>query len=102
VAGVTAIDCKTAFVTVNVVPPLTEPTVAVMTEDPADTPVTTPVTLTVAFAGVALDQTALLMTALVPFEYVPVATSACVNRLLKYPVRSVHAKRPHPLLKHRH
>ena len=51
-AGVTAIDCSVAAVTVNVVEPLTAPEVALIVLIPAPTPVANPALVTVALAGV--------------------------------------------------
>jgi hypothetical protein len=58
--------------------PLTPAEVAVMTALPTATAVTTPVALTVAFAGRELDQVTSVSTAAVPSFSVPVAVSACV------------------------
>ena len=51
-AGVTAIDCSAAAVTVNVVEPLTAPEVALIVLVPAATPVASPALVMVALAGV--------------------------------------------------
>ena len=50
--GVTAIDCNTAAVTVNVVDPLIPPRAALMVEVPALTPVASPAVVIVATAVV--------------------------------------------------
>jgi hypothetical protein len=50
VAGVIEMDARFAVVTVTVVEPLTPASVALMVADPAATPVTSPVELTVAMA----------------------------------------------------
>jgi hypothetical protein len=52
-AGVTAIDCSVAAVTVNVVEPEIAPDVALMVDVPADAPVAKPPAVIVAVAGVA-------------------------------------------------
>ena len=48
VAGVTDINCRVAAVTVSIVLPETLPDVAVMTDEPAPTPVARPLATTVA------------------------------------------------------
>ena len=52
-AGVTAIDCKTAAVTVSTVEPVTPPRVALMFEVPVDTAVASPPLVIVATEVVA-------------------------------------------------
>lgn len=56
--GVTVIEAKVGWVTVNTVEPLTDPEVAVMVDDPAATPFARPDAEMVAVAVVADDQTA--------------------------------------------
>jgi hypothetical protein len=78
-AGVTAIDCNAAAVTVTVVFPVTPPTPAVITDVPAASALVSPVAVTLAVAGVAEAQVALPVRSTdVPSEYVPVAFSCCV------------------------
>jgi len=68
-AGVTAIDCKVATVTVRVVVPETLPRVAVMIEVPAATPVARPPVEIVATEEVAEAQvTEAVMALVVPSE----------------------------------
>jgi hypothetical protein len=55
-AGVTAIDCSVAAVTVSTVDPLTEPDVALMVLVPTPAPVANPVLVIVAVAVVPDDQ----------------------------------------------
>ena len=55
-AGVTAIDCRTAAVTVSTVEPVTPPSVALMVEVPAATPVASPAAVMVATEVVAEAQ----------------------------------------------
>ena len=55
-AGVTAIDCKTAAVTVSTVEPVTPPSVALIVEVPVDTAVARPPLVMVATEVVADAQ----------------------------------------------
>ena len=55
-AGVTAIDCNVAAVTVKTVEPLTAPRVALMLLVPTPAPVPRPPAVIVAVAGVAEDH----------------------------------------------
>ena len=79
VAGVTAIDCN-VFVTVNTAAgEVTEPRLAVMLLEPAATPVASPAALIVATEVVPdVQVTELVMLALLPSLYVPVAVNCCV------------------------
>ena len=75
-AGVTAMLCNAAAVTVNTVEPLMSPTVALTLEVPTATPWARPVAPIVATELVADAQvTEPVMTAVVASEYVPVATN---------------------------
>ena len=76
-AGVTAMLCRVADVTVSTVEPLTSPSVALMLDVPAATPWASPVVAPmVATELVAEAQvTEPVMTAVVASEYVPVATN---------------------------
>jgi hypothetical protein len=66
-------------VTVTDVDPVTEPSVAVIVADPAATPLTKPLALTVAFAIVEEDQvTRSVMSQVLASVFVPVATICCV------------------------
>jgi hypothetical protein len=66
-------------VTVTEVDPVTEPSVAVIVADPAATPFTKPLALTVAFAIVdELHVTRSVMSHVLASLFVPVATSCCV------------------------
>ena len=55
-AGVTAIDCRVAAVTVSTVEPVTPPNVALIVEVPVATAVARPAAVMVADAGVADAQ----------------------------------------------
>lgn len=75
-AGVTAMDCSVAPVTVSVVFPETLPKVALMTDDPAPTAVARPLAATMASEVVPEVQvTEEVMSCDVPSEYVPVAVN---------------------------
>jgi hypothetical protein len=83
--GVTAIDCKVTLglVTVRVAWPLTPLIEAVITEEPAPTPVASPLPLMVATAVLADTQlTWLVRFCIEPSEYVPVAVNCCVDPLV--------------------
>ena len=77
--SLTAIDTKTGGATVKVIEAVTEPMVAVMTEVPGETPVTTPPALpneTVAtLCDPELQITLEVMSRVLPLAYVPVAIS---------------------------
>jgi hypothetical protein len=78
-SGVTEIDVMLGAVTVTPVDPVTEPSAAVMVAEPAATPLTSPVVLTVAFAMVEEDQvTRSVMSHELRSLFVPVARSCCV------------------------
>jgi hypothetical protein len=80
VAGVTAIELNVAAVTVKVAEPDLPPKVAVIVAVPTARPVATPGDTTVATARVPeLHVTTLLMSTVVPSEYVPVATKVFVR-----------------------
>jgi hypothetical protein len=65
--------------TVRVVVPLTLPDVAVIVAVPVATPVAKPPLLMVAIVlSLELQVTDVVITLVVPFEYVPVATNCCV------------------------
>jgi hypothetical protein len=75
-AGVTAIDCSVAAVTVRVVEPLIAPDVALIVEFPTPAPVARPVVLIVAVAVVPeLHVTVLVRFCVVPSLNVPVAVN---------------------------
>jgi hypothetical protein len=81
-AGVTAIDCNVAAVTVRVAVPVTEPDFAVMEELPAETAVARPAALMVATAGAAEAQVTLAVRFCVLLSVnVPVAVNCCVSPL---------------------
>jgi hypothetical protein len=81
-AGVTAIDCNVAAVTVSKVEPLIEDDVAVMVEVPTPAPVARPAALIVAVAVVPDDHvTVLVRFCVVPSLNVPVAVNCCVAPL---------------------
>jgi hypothetical protein len=66
-------------VTLSVVLPLTAPKVALMLDDPAPTPLASPVLVIVATAGADEDQfTWLVRSRVLLSEYVPVAWNCCV------------------------
>lgn len=75
VAGVTRIDCNCAAVIVAIEVPVDEPRVAVIVDDPAETPVTRPVELTEASAFCELQVTWLVTSCDVPLLYTPSAES---------------------------
>ena len=78
-AGVTAIDCNVAAVTVNTVEPLIVPDVAVIVEFPTPAPVASPAALIVAMDVVPEDQVTLdVRFCVVPSLHVPVAANCCV------------------------
>jgi hypothetical protein len=81
-AGVTAIDCSVAAVTVRVVEPLIAPDVALIVEVPTPAPVARPATLIVAVVVVPDDHvTVLVRFCVVPSLNVPVAVNCCVAPL---------------------
>ena len=81
-AGVTAIDCSVAAVTVRTVEPLMDEDVAVIVEVPTPAPVARPVALIVAVAAVPDDQvTVLVRFCVVPSLNVPVAVNCCIAPL---------------------
>ncbi len=81
-AGVTAIDCNVAAVTVRVVEPLIAPDVALIVEVPTPAPVARPAALMVAVAVVPEDQVTLdVRFCVVPSLNVPVAVNCCVAPL---------------------
>jgi hypothetical protein len=81
-AGVTAIDCRVAAVTVRVVEPLITSDVALIVEVPTPAPVARPVALIVAVAVVPeLHVTVLVRFCVVPSLKVPVAVNCCVAPL---------------------
>src|ERR1700733_7231650 len=81
-AGVTAIDCSVAAVTVSKVEPLIAPDVALIVEVPTPAPVARPVALIVAVAVVPeLHVTVLVRFCVVPALKVPVAVNCCVAPL---------------------
>jgi len=78
-SGVTEIDVMFGAVTVTGVDPIADPSVAVMVAEPAATPFTKPVALTVALAIVEEDQTTRsVMSHVLASLFVPVATICCV------------------------
>jgi hypothetical protein len=78
-AGVTAMDCSVAVVTVNTVEPLTDPRVALIELVPVDTPVAKPPAVIVATEGVAEAHVTLPVRFCVELSlYVPVAVNCCV------------------------
>ena len=83
-AGVTAIDCRAAAVTVNVVDPATFPDVAVIAVVPVPTPVATPAAVIVATVGVPDDQVTLVeIFCVVPSLNIPVATNCWLKPLAR-------------------
>jgi hypothetical protein len=81
-AGVTAIDCSVAAVTVRVVEPLIAPDVALIVEVPTPAPVARPAALIVAVVVVPDDHvTVLVRFCVVPSLNVPVAVNCCVAPL---------------------
>jgi hypothetical protein len=81
-AGVTAIDCNVAAVTVRVVEPLIAPDVALIVEFPTPAPVARPAALIVAVVVVPeLHVTVLVRFCVVPSLNVPVAVNCCVAPL---------------------
>src|SRR6202522_2509201 len=81
-AGVTAIDCNVAAVTVNKVEPLMEDDVAVIVELPTPAPLASPEALIVAVVVVPDDHvTVLVRFCVVPSLNVPVAVNCCVAPL---------------------
>jgi methylglyoxal synthase len=81
-AGVTAIDCSVAAVTVSKVEPLIEDDVAVIVEVPTPAPVARPAALIVAVVVVTDDHvTVLVRFCVVPSLNVPVAVNCCVAPL---------------------
>jgi hypothetical protein len=81
-AGVTAIVCKTAGVTVNVVDPLIDPEVALIVVDPVATVLAKPALLMVATAVAEDVHVAVLVRfCWLPSVNVPVAVNCCVNPL---------------------
>lgn len=78
-SGVTEIEVILGAVTVTDVDPVSEPSVAVIVAEPAATPLTKPLALTVALAIVDDDQvTRSVMSQVLASVFVPVATSCCV------------------------
>ena len=81
-AGVTAIDCTVAAVTVSKVEPLIEDDVAVIVELPTPAPVARPAALIVAVVVVPEDQVTVdVKFCVVPSLNVPVAVNCCVAPL---------------------
>jgi hypothetical protein len=81
-AGVTAIDCSVAAVTVRTVEPLIPPDVALIVEVPTPAPVARPAALMVAVVVVPeLHVTVLVRFCVVPSLNVPVAVNCCVAPL---------------------
>ena len=81
-AGVTAIDCRAAGVTVSTVEPLTPLSVALIVEVPGATPVARPAAVIVATGGVAEAQVTWLVRFCVVLSVkVPVAVNCCVAPL---------------------
>jgi hypothetical protein len=79
VAGVTAIDCSVAAVTVRVVEPFTVPEAALMDEVPTAAPVARPAAVIVAVAVFdELHVAVLVRFWVVPSLNVPVAVNCCV------------------------
>jgi hypothetical protein len=82
-AGVTAIDCNVAAVTVSRVEPLMDDDVAVMVEVPTPAPLARPAVLIVAIAVVPeLHVTVPVRFCVVPSLNVPVAVNCCVAPLV--------------------
>jgi hypothetical protein len=82
-AGVTAIDCSVAAVTVSKVEPLMDDDVAVIVEVPTPAPLAKPAALIVAVAVVPeLHVTVLVRFCVVPSLNVPVAVNCCVAPLV--------------------
>jgi hypothetical protein len=82
-AGVTAIDCSVAAVTVSKVEPLMDDDVAVMVEVPTAAPLAKPAALIVAVAVVPDDQVTVEVKFCVePSLNVPVAVNCCVAPLV--------------------
>jgi hypothetical protein len=82
-AGVTAIDCNVAAVTVSTVEPLIEDDVAAIVEVPSPAPVTRPAALIVAIVVVPeLHVTVPVRFCVVPSLNVPVAVNCCVAPLV--------------------
>src|SRR5271163_3447852 len=83
IAGVTAIDCNVAAVTVRTVEPLIAPDVALIVEVPTPAPVARPAVVIVAVAVVPDDQVTLdVRFCVVPSLNVPVAVNCCVAPLV--------------------
>jgi hypothetical protein len=81
-AGVTAIDCSVAAVTVRVVEPLIAPDVALIVEVPTPAPVARPAALIVAVVVVPEFQVTVdVKFCVVPSLNVPVAVNCCVAPL---------------------
>jgi hypothetical protein len=81
-AGVTAIDCNVAAVTVSKVEPLIEDDVALIVEVPTPAPVARPVALIVAVVVVPDDHVTVdVRFCVVPSLNVPVAVNCCVAPL---------------------
>jgi hypothetical protein len=79
IAGVTAIETRTAGVTVSVVKPLIAPEVAATLVLPTATLVASPCALTVAMVvSAVLQVTAFVRFRVLPSLYVPVAVNCCV------------------------
>ncbi len=77
--GVTAIETSAGAVTVKMADPLIVPEVAVMVEVPAATEVANPAALMVAaLVAEEVQVTELVILAVVPLAYVPVAVNCCV------------------------
>jgi hypothetical protein len=82
-AGVTAIDCNVAAVTVSKVEPLIAPDVALIVEVPTPAPVASPDALIVAMVLVPDDHvTVEVRFCVVPSLNVPVAVNCCVAPLV--------------------
>src|SRR5277367_4667594 len=82
-AGVTAIDCSVAAVTVKTVEPLIAPDVALIVEVPTPAPVARPAVVIVAVAVVPDDHVTLdVRFCVVPSLKVPVAVNCCVAPLV--------------------
>jgi hypothetical protein len=82
-AGVTAIDCNVAAVTVSKVEPLMDDDVAVIVEVPTPAPVARPAALIVAVEVVPEDQVTVdVRFCVVPSLNVPVAVNCCVAPLV--------------------
>src|SRR5215813_14067929 len=78
-SGVTEMEVMLGAVTPTEVDPVTEPSVAVIVAEPAATPLTRPLALTVALATVEEDHvTSSVMSQVLASLFVPVATSCCV------------------------